>query len=104
MKNIYKKFLPGKRRQTWNKPRKQFPNKWKRKLAKSDEGSYYNQGKCINKHEYGKGRYYNEYYDYDLDLVTTDENCCSGESELSHITSLYRMKGFLEKKKIFWYR
>ena len=46
------------------------------KLAKSDQGSYYNQGKWINEHEYGKGWYYNEYYNDDLDLVTTDESSC----------------------------
>ena len=28
-----------------------------------------------------KRAYYNEYYDDDLHLVTTDENSCSGESE-----------------------
>ena len=45
---------------------------------------YYNQGKWINKHEYGKWCYYNEYYDDELDLVTTDslvQSCCNGESE-----------------------
>ena len=35
----------------------------------------------INENEYVKGRYYNEYYDDDLDLVTTDESSCSSESE-----------------------
>ena len=44
-----------------------------RKLAKLNKGSYYNLRKWINEHEYGKGRYNNEYYDDDLDLVTTDE-------------------------------
>ena len=64
----------GKKRKAWNKRTKPFPSKWKRKLAKSDKGSYYNQGKWINEHEYGKGRYYNEYCDDDLDLVTNDES------------------------------
>ena len=31
----------GKKRKAWNKPTKPLPNKWKRKLAKSDKGSYY---------------------------------------------------------------
>ena len=85
IKNSY----AGKKRKAWNKPTKPFPNKWKRKLAKSDKGSYYNQGKWINEHEYGKGWYYNEYYDDDLDLVTTDESSCSGELEAeSHIDSV----------------
>ena len=52
---------PSQERKAWNKPAKPFPNKWKRKLAKSNKDSYYNQGKWINEHEYGKGRYYNEY-------------------------------------------
>ena len=34
-----------------------------------------------NEHEYEKGQYYNECYDDDLDLVTTDESSYSGESE-----------------------
>ena len=42
---IYKKSLCKKEKKTWNKPTKPFPNKWKRKLAKSDKGSYYSQGK-----------------------------------------------------------
>ena len=100
-KKYIKSSYAGKRRKTWNKPTKQFPNKWKRKLAKSDEGSYYNQGKCINEHEYGKGRYYNEYYDDDLDLVTTDENCCSGESEAeSHNISVPHERFFGKEKNI----
>ena len=70
-------FYAGKKRKAWNKPTKPFPNKWKRKLAKSDKGSYYNEGKWINEHGYGKGQYYNEYYDDELDLVTTDESSCS---------------------------
>ena len=54
-----------KKRKAWNELTTPFPNKRKRKLAK---GSYYYQGKWINEHEYGKGQYYNEYYDDDLDL------------------------------------
>ena len=38
-------------------------------------------GKWINEHEYGKGRYYNKYYDVDLDLVTSHKSSCVGESE-----------------------
>ena len=38
----------GKKRKSWNKSTKSFPNKQKRKLAKSDKGSYLNQGKCAN--------------------------------------------------------
>ena len=38
----------GKKRKTWNKPTKSFPNKRKRKLAKSDKDSYCHQGKCVN--------------------------------------------------------
>ena len=67
----------GKKRKAWNKLTKPFPNKWQRKLAKSGKGSYYNQGKWINEHGYGKGRYYNKYYD----LITTDKSSCSGGSE-----------------------
>ena len=58
-----------------------FPNKQKRRLAKTNKGLYYNQGKWINEHEYGKEWYYNKYQDHDLDLVTTDENYCNVESE-----------------------
>ena len=43
------------------------------KLAKSDEGWHYSYWKQISEHEYGKGRYYNEYYNDDLDLVITDD-------------------------------
>ena len=57
IKNLYK----GKKKKAWNKPTKPFPTRWKRKLAKSDKGLYYNQGKWINEHEYGNERYYNEY-------------------------------------------
>ena len=38
IKNTY----AGKKRKAWNKPTKPFQNKWKRKLAKSKKGSYYN--------------------------------------------------------------
>ena len=31
----------GKKRKAWNKPKKSFPNKWQRMLAKSNKGSYY---------------------------------------------------------------
>ena len=78
IKNLYAE----KKGKAWNKPTKPFPNKGKRKLSKTDKGSYYNQGKWINEHEYGKNRYYNEYYDDDLDLVTTDESSCIGKSEV----------------------
>ena len=84
-----------------NKPTKSFPNKGKRKLAKYDKGSYYNQGKWINGHKDGKGRYYNEYYDDDFDYVITDESSCSGESEAESHKTLYHMKCFLQKKKDF---
>ena len=70
----------GRRRKASNKPTKPFPNKW-RKLAKSNKGFYYNQGKWINEHKYGKRRYYNEYYYDDFDLVTTDESYCNCKSE-----------------------
>ena len=90
-----------KKRKAWNKPTKPFLNKWKRELAKSDKGSYYHQGKWINKHEYGKGRYYSEYYDDDLDLVTTDESSCIGESEAeSHNDSVPHEVFFGKEKNI----
>ena len=76
-----KKPYAGKKRKTWNKLTKPFPNKWKRKLAKSNKGSYYNQGKWINEHQYGKGWCYNEYYNDNLDLVITEKSSCGGESE-----------------------
>ena len=85
----------GKKRKAANTPTKSFSKKWKRRLAKSDKGSYYNQGKWINEHEYGKGRYCNEYYDDDLDLVTTYESSFSENWKLSHIMTLYHMKCFL---------
>ena len=62
----------GKKRKAWNKLTKPFPNKWQRKLAKSGKGSYYNQGKWINEHGYGKGWYYNKYYDDDLNFITIE--------------------------------
>ena len=92
----------GKKRKAWNKQTNPSPNKWKRKLAKSDKGSYYKQGKRINEHAYGKGRYYNEYYDDDLDLVTNDKNSCSGESEaVSHNDSVPHEMFFRKRKKHF---
>ena len=41
-KRKYKKSLRRKEKKAWNKPTKLFPNKWnwKKKLAKSDKGSY----------------------------------------------------------------
>ena len=69
-KNNIKNLYAGKKRKAWNKPTKPFPNKWKSKLAKSNKDLYYNEEKWINEHEYGKGRYYNEYYDDDLDFVS----------------------------------
>ena len=77
IKNSY----AGKKRKSWNKSTKSFPNKWKRKLAKSYKGLYYHQGKWINEHEYGKGEHYNKNYDDDLDLVTTGGSSCISESE-----------------------
>ena len=71
----------GKKRRTWNKPTEPFPNKWKWKLAKSDKGLNYNQGKWINEHEYRKGRYY---------------------SITSQKTSLLFRK-FSRRKKLAWY-
>ena len=89
----------GKKRKAWNKPTKLFPSKWKRDFAKSNKGSYYNQGKWINEYEYGKGRC-NEYYDDYLDLETTDESSCSGESEAkSHNGSVTHYE--LEKSSAF---
>ena len=90
----------GKKRKTWNRLKEPFPYKWKRKLAKSDKGSYYNQGTWINEHEYGKGPYYNKYHDDDLDLVTNEESSSSDESEgKSHKDSeLHEM--FFTKEKL----
>ena len=56
-KRKYKKSLCRKQNKSLEKPTKPFPNKWKRKLAKSDEGLYYNQGKWNNEHEYEKEWY-----------------------------------------------
>ena len=88
----------GKKRKASNKLTTPFPNKWKRKLAKSDECSYYNQGKWINEHENRKGRYYNAYYDDDLDLVTTNENSCS-ESEAESNNDSVPHEMFFPKEK-----
>ena len=71
----------GKKRRTWNKPTEPFPNKWKWKLAKSDKGLNYSQGKWINEHEYRKGQYY---------------------SITSQKTSLLFRK-FSRRKKLAWY-
>ena len=71
-KRKYTKNPYGGKKKAWNKLTTPFPNKWKRKLTKGDKGSYYYQGKWINEYEYGKGRYYNEYYDDDLDLDDDD--------------------------------
>ena len=91
----------GKKRKAWNKPTKPFPNRWKKKLAKFDKALYYNQEKWINEHEYGKGQYYNECYDEDLDLVATDEISCIGESEADSqaVTSLKRSLLFREHSR-----
>ena len=62
----------GKKRKAWHKLTTPFPNWRKRKLAISDKGLYHYQGKWINEHEYEKGRYYNEYYEDDLDLSDDD--------------------------------
>ena len=62
---------------------------------------YYNKGKWINEHEYEKERYYNEYYDDGLDLVTTDKNSCICESEAdSHNDSVLHEMFFAIEKKI----
>ena len=53
------------------------------KLAKSDKGSYYNQGKWVSEHEYGKGQY------------------CSGELEAeSHNDSVLHKMFFGKEKNI----
>ena len=73
-----------------------FTDKWNKKLAKSDNGLSYSQGKCISENEYGKGRYYNKYYDSDFNLMKTNESCGSKLSrKLSHIMTLYRTKSFI---------
>ena len=61
----------------------------------------YNRGEWINKHEYGKGWYYNEFYDDDLDLEITDEGSCSGESEAeSHSDSVPHEMSFAKEKNV----
>ena len=96
-----KKTCAGKKTKAWNKQTKAFPNKWKGKLAKSDKASNYNQEKWIYELEYGKGRYYNEFYDDDLDLVTTDESSCSGELEAeSHKDSVPQEIFFAKEESI----
>ena len=57
-----------------------------RKLAKSDKGSYCNQGKWINEPEYRKG-YYDEYYNDDFDLIATDKGSSSYSEAESHNVS-----------------
>ena len=49
-----------------------------------------------------KGWYYDEYYDDDLYLVTTDENVCSeSEAELNNDSVPHEM--FFEKEKNIWH-
>ena len=45
----------GKKRKAWNKPKKLFPNRWKKKLVISDKHLYYNQKKWINEYDQEKG-------------------------------------------------
>ena len=94
-KKYIKKLLRRKEKKTWNKPKKSFSNKWKRKLAKSDKVSYYNQGKQVNEHDYGKEQYYNKYYNDDLDLITTAENSGSESEADSHNDSVPQEKNIL---------
>ena len=89
----------GKKIKACNRPTKLFPNKWKRKLAQSGKDLYYNQGKWINGHKYRKGQYYHEYYDDDLDLVTTDKNSCNGESEVESYNDSVPHEMFFAKEK-----
>ena len=97
MKNSY----AGKKK-ACNKPTKSFPNKGKRKLAKYDKGSYYNQGKQINEHEYGKGQCCNEHYDDDLNLITTDESSCSDEWEDESLNDSVPHEIFFGKEKNYF--
>ena len=62
-----------------------------RKLAKSDKGSYCNQGKWINGPEYRKG-YYDEYYNDDFDLIATDKSSSSYSGAESHNASALQEK------------
>ena len=62
------------------------------------KGSYYNQGKWVNEPEYGEGLYYSEYYDDDLDLVTSDESSGESECESHNDPVLHQM--FFAKHKI----
>ena len=39
-----------------------------------------------------KGQYYNEYCDNDLDLVTTGESCCSGESVAESKSEMFEVQ------------
>ena len=76
---IYKNPYAGKKREAWDKLTKSFPDKLKKKLPKSDKSAYYNQRRWVNEYEYGKGQYYNEYYNDGFDLIKTDKNS-DGES------------------------
>ena len=64
--------------------------------------------KWINEHEYGKGWYYNEYYNGDLDLVITDESSSSGESgaeskwEMFEVQDKQLGQHVKQKWSIFW--
>ena len=93
-----KNTFTGKKSKAWNKLTKPFPNN----IAKFGKGSYlyYNQGKWINKHEYGKGRYYNEYYNNDPDLVKTDKRSCSRLESGSHSDSVLYEMFFAKEKNI----
>ena len=64
-------------------------------IAKSDRGSYYNQGKWFSKHQYGKEQNYNEYHDDDLDLISTDESSGSDLEAESHNDSVPQEKNLL---------
>ena len=67
------KNLTQERKKVWNKPTKPFPNRWKRKLSKSGKGSYYKPREMDQWNEYGKGRYYNEYYVSIISGVTSQK-------------------------------
>ena len=60
---------------------------------------YYNQGKWISEHKYGKGWYYNEYYNDDLDLVT-DKSFCIGELEAESHNDSVPQEMFFAKKHL----
>ena len=69
-----------------------------RKLAKSDKGSYCNQGKWINEPEYRKG-YYDEYYNDDFDLIATDKGSSSYSGAESHNVSAPQEKNILSSSE-----